>query len=516
MTPLLSNFASRLLASWCLASACSVSTTNALLTKSDVVGVLDVHTATKKEVEALKKYDNTNYGNWMNLDHKGFCDRFKKEFVDKGRQFLEQSLVGACVLAGQMVVEGALQGDPNCNAKVGAFFNNGKALGKETLEKLAKNLECMWVQLISHETEIIPGGETAQFAPGLFTRTGVTPFDEYKHSVYAFVLRDVGCGPRRMKVCPLFMALLPLQRANVIVHELSHLVLGTQDHCYGIQNCRALKEDSAKEVSKLTNADNWAFFCCAAYQSFRFAEVLECAQPPGSFPKSTLVVPDGKFPDTETKHDDDENFLLRFARWVLGYTWNDDEVRPLLHKKVAFEPGAEFTCHVIGVRPNLRFRFRSKDWGFGERSMFIAHVDHWTVKPDGKSFSRIRPEQTTWGAGRYFDRGAQELPDLRVINETERSIEVHESPALLGPVKSDGNKYYLVMVDENQGMGVCESPVQRSRSYFRIVRGRTTIIERECLPEKCPAIVANDSEHRPFNFSSYANEMLKRAQGWRP
>lgn len=43
--------------------------------------------------------------------------------------------------------------------------------------------------------------------------------------------------------------------AGTIVHELSHLVLATADHVYGMKKCTGLADDK-----KLTNADNYKYY----------------------------------------------------------------------------------------------------------------------------------------------------------------------------------------------------------------------------------------------------------------
>ena len=47
-----------------------------------------------------------------------------------------------------------------------------------------------------------------------------------------------------------------LENMGVIYHELTHKILGTNDHCYGEQNCRALK-GTARAIK---NADNFNYF----------------------------------------------------------------------------------------------------------------------------------------------------------------------------------------------------------------------------------------------------------------
>lgn len=51
-----------------------------------------------------------------------------------------------------------------------------------------------------------------------------------------------------------------LDRLDTIIHEFSHRILNTTDHAYGYQNCINLSD-----VKKIQNADNYAFFCCDAY-----------------------------------------------------------------------------------------------------------------------------------------------------------------------------------------------------------------------------------------------------------
>jgi hypothetical protein len=45
--------------------------------------------------------------------------------------------------------------------------------------------------------------------------------------------------------------------AGTIVHEMSHLVLGTDDHIYGMKSC----SDSLTAARQITNADNYKYYC---------------------------------------------------------------------------------------------------------------------------------------------------------------------------------------------------------------------------------------------------------------
>lgn len=45
---------------------------------------------------------------------------------------------------------------------------------------------------------------------------------------------------------------------QTLVHECTHLLLGTEDYEYGINSCRKLAEDDC--VKAIGNADNWGYF----------------------------------------------------------------------------------------------------------------------------------------------------------------------------------------------------------------------------------------------------------------
>ena len=53
-----------------------------------------------------------------------------------------------------------------------------------------------------------------------------------------------------------FAALGTNSAAGTIVHEMSHLVLATADHVYGMKSCTELADDK-----KITNADNFKYYC---------------------------------------------------------------------------------------------------------------------------------------------------------------------------------------------------------------------------------------------------------------
>jgi len=338
----------------------------------------------------------------------------RKDFLGQSRDVAEKVLAMGLVMAGEAVLRSCGVAGPNqtkCNAAVQAFFNAGGALSGEQFKELSRKMRMMLAQAKCNPTRL-------------------EAFSEQKwplaDNVFGYTYKKDQQGDRTLYIGPLFFDQHLIDRANTIVHEMSHACQGTSDHKpYGLPAVRVKPYAEASD-----NADSWGYFCAAAFSSFHCKLGNEIVEVPESDTTDGGSVEGPRMHWTEVERP----LLMHIPDWYQTHA------------------NATFTVCLLG------------DLMGKDNVEFHSIYEYWTVSADGTVAVLIPAQPPDASGKRRFASDTRASP-YRITFSGNAFTEL-----------TDGLNNLRIVMAGNAGFGFCACGGVGGRSFVSIAPGRLEIV----------------------------------------